>query len=508
MVKKILQTLLAVFSISGSLSIAQAQVSVWDGDTSTSLQINTNWVGNVLPTNTTGTIQFNTVTANLPTVQSGAVAARTYLGVDITQAGWTVGGGGNNTVVLAGGVDSTGAGTNNVTSMFQRGTGTWTVGTGNVLNVTNALNGDTTPIVIKDGDGVLQLNGTPTPTSVSFQISQGTLRLGSATTLGAGLDLGAGTTFDLNGVSTTRPNTIGVINMTGAAITTGAGTLTLGTGDAITTNASSSSSTISGTVSVVSANSRKFTVADGAAAEDLVVSATFSSTGTGVVEKAGAGTMVISSSNSATVNYTVSGGTLIIDGSTGAGAMSVINAGSVLSGTGTIAGSTTFGAGTKLSAGNSSGSASTLTLGNSLNISAAANDTAAFVFTLGTNADKILLTSNTANVLNIGTNLLSAEDFSFTAGAGFGIGQTYTLFDLSGGSATINGTFTTFTTNFGGFIADVTTLGNDIVLTNVIIPEPSTYAMLLGGLGALILLRRRSKSRQAVERAPDSIIRF
>jgi hypothetical protein len=78
--------------------------------------------------------------------------------------------------------------------------------------------------------------------------------------------------------------------------------------------------------------------------------------------------------------------------------------------------------------------------------------------------------------------------------------------------ALINGTFTTFTTIFGGFTADVTTLGNVIVLTNVIIPEPSTYAMLLGGLGALILLRRRSrsrsKSRQAVERAPDSIIRF
>lgn len=53
MLKKILQTLLAVFSLSGSLPIAQAQVSVWDGDTSTGLQINTNWVGNVLPPNTT-----------------------------------------------------------------------------------------------------------------------------------------------------------------------------------------------------------------------------------------------------------------------------------------------------------------------------------------------------------------------------------------------------------------------------------------------------------------------
>ena len=207
--------------------------------------------------------------------------------------------------------------------------------------------------------------------------------------------------------------------------------------------------------------------------------------------KAGAGTWVLGGVNTYTGATTVNAGTLLINGSTASGsAVSVL--GGTLGGTGTIGGATTLNAGSKLSAGDSS--ATFLTLSSTLDLTAAANDTAAFIFTLGTTgADRILLTSNTANVLTIGTNLLSGADFSFTAGTGFAAGQTYTLFDLSGGSATINGTFTTFSTSFGGFTGDVAIVGNDIVLTNVV-PEPATWALLAAGLTFVITLRSRRRN--------------
>ena len=48
--------------------------------------------------------------------------------------------------------------------------------------------------------------------------------------------------------------------------------------------------------------------------------------------------------------------------------------------------------------------------------------------------------------------------------------------------------------SIAGGTFSVSNVGNDIFLNYTAIPEPSTYAMLIGGLGLLAFLRRRSKS--------------
>jgi fibronectin-binding autotransporter adhesin len=204
--------------------------------------------------------------------------------------------------------------------------------------------------------------------------------------------------------------------------------------------------------------------------------------------KAGTGTsLTLTGTNTYTGATSVNGGSLIVDGSLASGSAVSVNAGGTLGGSGTIAGATTFAAGSKLSAG--SNSIATLTFSSSLDISAAANDTAAFVFTLGTAFDKIVASS-----LTLGTNVFDAADLSITTGTGFTSGQSYTLFENS----SVTGTFISFLmSNIGGSGIDGTVAlsGNNVVLTTSAIPEPSTYALLLGGTAALLACSIRSRRR-------------
>ncbi len=204
--------------------------------------------------------------------------------------------------------------------------------------------------------------------------------------------------------------------------------------------------------------------------------------------KAGAGTsLTLTGTNTYTGATTVNGGSLIIDGSLASGSAVAVNSGGLLGGSGTIGGTTTLAAGSKLSAG--SNSTATLTFSGSLDIAAAANDSSAFVFTLGSSFDKIV-----AGSLTLGTGVIDAADFSFTAGSGFADGQTYTLFE----STSVAGTFTSFlVSNIGGSGIDGTIAlsGNNVVLTTSAIPEPSSYALLLGGASVLLATSVRSRRR-------------
>jgi len=98
-----------------------------------------------------------------------------------------------------------------------------------------------------------------------------------------------------------------------------------------------------------------FTVADGAAGVDLLVSANISETaGTGRISKLGAGTMVLTGTNSYSGTTTVEAGTLLVNGSNnGTGAVTVN--GGVLGGTGVIAGPVTINGGGTIGAGASPG---------------------------------------------------------------------------------------------------------------------------------------------------------
>lgn len=107
-------------------------------------------------------------------------------------------------------------------------------------------------------------------------------------------------------------------------------------------------------------------------------------------------------------------------------------------------------------------------------------------FELGTASDLVNLTSGT---LNIGSATLGFDDFSFTGGAGFEVGQ-YTLFQTTN---SILGTFAGNTSGtVGSFNGVIKFSGNDLILDVSVIPEPGTASLLLlGGFSALLLVRRK-----------------
>lgn len=316
----------------------------------------------------------------------------------------------------------------------------------------------------------------------------GTLQLGGAGTYTGATTINAGATVKLI-TGDDRLSTGTTLTVNGGASSTG--TLDLNTRSQKVAGLSGGSGTVSGIVTNNAAGSGTATL--------TVDSTSVSSTFAGVIKngatakvaltKAGAGTsLTLTGVNTYTGATTVNGGSLIIDGSLAAGSVVAVNAGGLLGGSGTIGGTTTLAAGAMLSAG--SNSAATLTFSGTLDIAAAANDTAAFVFTLGTSFDKII-----AGALTLGTVVIDAADFGFTTGSGFADGQSYTLFE----STSVSGTFTSFLlTDIGGSGINGTVAldGNNIVLTTSAIPEPSTYALLLGGasvlLAASVRFRRRS----------------
>ncbi len=97
-------------------------------------------------------------------------------------------------------------------------------------------------------------------------------------------------------------------------MTTGAGTLTVGSD--VTGLANAASATISGNLNMNGANPRTFTVADGAATNDMIISANISNGG---LSKAGAGRLVLSGNNTYAGSTTIAAGVLDVQSNTGLG---------------------------------------------------------------------------------------------------------------------------------------------------------------------------------------------
>jgi autotransporter-associated beta strand protein len=143
--------------------------------------------------------------------------------------------------------------------------------------------------------------------------------------------------LDLNGFN----ETIGSITLNGGQVATGAGTLTLA--DDVTTTAATAEASISGNLSLGD-TTRTFTVANGAATRDLIISAVVSGAALAGLTKAGAGTMVLAGVNTYSFITTVDAGTLLIDGSLPSGNNLVqVNAGAFLGGDGTAGRVSSFG---------------------------------------------------------------------------------------------------------------------------------------------------------------------
>ena len=210
----------------------------------------------------------------------------------------------------------------------------------------------------------------------------------------------------------------------------------------------------------------------------------------GILRRTGVGILAIEAGTSHT------GGTLLesgqislaknstLGGAGGAGI--VVSEDAILRGSGTINGHSTFGAGSILmidqmtSTTGISNIIGTLTINGNLTV-AAAN----FMFDLNTpNASDLLDVTGT---IDIGAGVLDLNSFVFTTGTEFSAG-TYTLFGsdnllLGSLGSTLTGTLSGYDVTLG-FSDD----GTDLVLTAI--PEPA--AALLGGLGMLLLLRRRT----------------
>lgn len=269
--------------------------------------------------------------------------------------------------------------------------------------IQNAVSGGTRKVNLVISGGSLTLTGVNTYSGTTT-ISSGTLALSAAgtATLTAISLTGAGSIFDISGVTPTSATIASLAGGAGASVTLGAKALNTGSDNTSTTFAGIISSTSggltkqgTGTLTLTGANTYSGTttisagalqLGDGTSGNDGTITSSQSIvnnaaliynrfgifsyggiiSGTGTVTKTGSGTQVLTGASTYSGGTTVSGGTLEVNNvsgsGTGSGSVTVTNTGSTLSGSGTIAGSTILDSGTFLAPGTGSTATSNQTL--------------------------------------------------------------------------------------------------------------------------------------------------
>lgn len=302
--------------------------------------------------------------------------------------------------------------------------------------------------LMKSGTPTWSVTGTNTYTG-GTTVNAGTLTMGSATALGStsGQLTVNGGTLNMAG------NSLAVGNLTGTggtiSGTSGTRTLTIGQGDGT-----------GGNFQGVIANG---------------------SGGTTALTKTGTGTITLSGNSTYTGATAINAGTLRVNGSLGATAITV-GASGTLGGNGTLAGALTMNG--ALAPGNSIGA---LTTTNDVTWNGSASTPWVFELGGGNTADLLDITGGTSDFLKGTGN--ATVDF---------------MFDFAGSTATGNftlvswGNSTTFlatdfvATNLGGSnTGNFSIVGNSLHF--IAVPEPSTIAFATCGLIALAALRYRRK---------------
>jgi len=233
-----------------------------------------------------------------------------------------------------------------------------------------------------------------------------------------------------------------------------------------------------------SANSKTLTLGGTSTAANTFASDISTGAGNVTVTKSGAGTWVLSGSNTYGGTTAINAGTLLINGdnSGAAGAVSV-SSGATLGGNGTVGGATSLVSGALLSPGTSPGTlafSSNLTLAGGVGV---AGTTAIF---------------EGGDLVTVAGTLTLTTDWNLTLTTGFQDGGTVTLFTYAtaGGTRDLTPDFDItglgFTPSSSLFLTNVS---NSIVLNGIsVVPEPSTWALLAVSLTTMMVLRRRRQS--------------
>ena len=323
-----------------------------------------------------------------------------------------------------------------------------------VARLSGVITGSANADLLKTGAGVLELTNTNTYSGNTL-IQQGTLIATNgaaiANTSAVVLSNTAGATFQLN-----SSETIGAITgggTTGGNVALQTNTLTVG---------DQRDSTFGGVIS--------------------------STSSAGSLVKQGTGTLTLTNTNTYTGNTTVNAGKLVINGNIST-SITTVKSGGTLGGSGTV-GALTVEANGTVAPGNSPG------ILNAGNTNLQASSTLGIEIdgaTVGTQYDQLNVTGTVslAGLLTVTMGYTPADSALFFIIANDGlptdmITGTFSNAPVNGGTYNLGGQDFKIS-YFGDSAGNTFTGGNDVVL--MAIPEPATA--LLGGLGLLVLLRRR-----------------
>jgi autotransporter-associated beta strand protein len=228
---------------------------------------------------------------------------------------------------------------------------------------------------------------------------------------------------------------------------------------------------------------------------------------TGTFTKNGAGTAILRGpANTFSGNMVVSAGTLLINGTFSSTTGTTTVNGGTLGGTGTMNKATTINSGGTLAPG--AAGVGTLTFGGALTL--ATGSTTAFELngtTRGTGYDGINLTSTTSLLtyggllsLNFGAPFLNGADLNLFDLPTTGVGAVPAgSFDMITGAGNYAGSFTNtggiWTMESGGQLLTFTeSTGNLTFSAASAVPEPATYAVLVGAVALTLAAWRRKRT--------------
>jgi autotransporter-associated beta strand protein len=333
----------------------------------------------------------------------------------------------------------------------------------------------------------LTLSGVNTFTG-PITVSEGMLTLGNASGFGGAANNGANYSVAATGGVDLSGNALSIGSLAGGGVVTNSGaaqTLTIGSGS------NSTNATFSGALAAATAGNLNVT-------------------------KTGTNVQTFSGTNLYAGTTTVNGGSLIVSGSIGASATTVNGATAILGGAGTVGALSVGATGGTIAPGNLDGSNSstigTLSSG-ALNLSAGGAN-ARLSLQLGASpgfvglSDRVNVTG-TVTLTGAHLGLSAVTGFAPVEGDLFGLVINDSTDAVSGffdsyfnGTTTVNGTLiegshlsfngATFAITYAANL-DAGSVGNDVAL--LAIPEPGTWATLIGGVAALLGMQRARRRR-------------